>query len=720
MEIIIYLCAVLLTSLSIAVFLLIRKIRAELKKNRNLTALLNASDCYSVLWSTDLKKIQANPTLNEFLGRLGKTADADFVSLLFSDSGENTTGTELMVNALSKSGRKTDFAMPDGSVKHIMWKSEIAARGNAYTTIASTGTDFTEQETVRAQLKEATREKDFVRENYGAAAKSAGIGVITLTPRTDGYELAISEHCNEILGIPSAKTLDYCELLGCMSADEQSDFGNIVRSILSGTSESETRRFTFNTDRKRLFLLRFSGTNGGDENIRRVNIVLSAVPDESENAAAQDDIHGELPNRKTFLAECNEYLKQNDLPNETAMLSIYISRFQKISTLFGMDTADKLLDIYTDGIEKCAGNVCIVGKMSTDNFALLIPAKNRDTIERFLKELQIYIENSCNNDALPAVFKEQAIFTAGACFYDGSDDAAALYNKANMTLFTDSVVSNSICRYFDSTIEERIYNRDFIEQEIHKAIKNNEFELYYQPKISFQTKEILGAEALIRWNHPDNGLVTPTSFIPIAEEVGLITQIDEWGLSEACRQNKLWQSKGYKPIRVSVNMLQAQLYQTDVIASIRGALEHTGLDPQYLEVELTETMAIQDIEHTVKILERIHEMGVSISMDDFGTGYSSLSSLKILPINLLKIDKSLIDDIETNDAARSIVKAIVDLGKAMNLEVLAEGVETKEQFELLGDLSCDIAQGYYYGKPLPAAELERLFLARTPEVAESV
>lgn len=717
MEIIIYLCAVLLTSLSIAVFLLIRKIRAELKKNRNLTALLNASDCYSVLWNTDLKKIQANPTLNDFLARLGRSADADFISLLFSDSGESTTGTELMVNALSKSGRKTDLTMPDGTVKHIMWKSEIAARGNTYTTIASTGTDFTEQETVRAQLKEATREKDFVRENYGAAAKSAGIGVITITPRTDGYELAVSEHCNEILGLPPGKTPDYCELLSLMSVDEQNDFGNIVRSVLSGITESESRRFTFNTDCKRLFLLRFSST-GGNENIRRVNIVFSTVPEENENAAAQDDTRSDLLNRKSFLAECSEHLKKDSLPNETAMLSIYIDRFQKISTLFGLDTADKLLEIYTDGIRKCTESGCIIGKMSTDNFALLMPAKNRDTIERFLKELQIYIENSCNGDALPAVLKEQAVFTAGACFYDGSDDAAALYNKANMTLFTDIAVPGTICRYFDSAIEERIYNRDFIEQEIHKAIKNNEFELYYQPKISFQTKEILGAEALIRWNHPDNGLVTPTSFIPIAEEVGLITQIDEWGLSEACRQNKLWQSKGYKPIRVSVNMSQAQLYQTDVIASIRGALEHTGLEPQYLEVELTETMAIQDIEHTVKVLERIHEIGVSISMDDFGTGYSSLSSLKILPINLLKIDKSLIDDIETNEAARSIVKAIVDLGKAMDLEVLAEGVETKEQFELLGDLSCDIAQGYYYGKPLPAAELERLFLAKAPEAAE--
>lgn len=718
MEIIIYLCAVLLTSLSIAVFLLIRKIRAELKKNRNLTALLDASDCYSVLWSTDLKKIQANPTLNEFLGMLGKTADADFISLLFSDSGKNTTGTELMVNALSKSGRKTDFTMPDGSVKHILWKSEIAARGNTFTTIASTGTDFTEEETVRAKLKEATREKDFVCENYGAAAKSAGIGVITLTPRTDGYELAVSEHCGEILGIPSGKTPDYCELLGYMSADEQNEFGNIVQSILSGASESETRRFAFTTDCRRMFLLRFNSTCGSEENIRRVNVVLSVIREDDEKSAIQDDIHGELPSRKNFLAECSEYLKQNCVPNETAMLSICISRFSKISTLFGMDTADKLLEIYTDGIEKFAEKDCIIGKMNIDNFAILIPAKNRDIIERFLKELQIYVENSCNNDALPAVLKEQAVFMAGACFYDGSDDAATLYNKANMTLFADSVTSDTICRYFDATIEEHLYNRDFIEQEIHKAIKNNEFELYYQPKISFQTKEILGAEALIRWNHPDNGLVTPTSFIPIAEEVGLITQIDEWGLSEACRQNKLWQSKGYKPIRVSVNMSQAQLYQTDVIASIRDALERTGLDPQYLEVELTETMAMQDIDRTINILKQIHEMGVSISMDDFGTGYSSLSSLKILPINLLKIDKSLIDDIETNDAARSIVKAIVDLGKAMNLEVLAEGVETKAQFELLGDLSCDIAQGYYYGKPLPASELERLFLARTPEVAE--
>lgn len=569
MEVIIYLCAVLLTALSIAVFLLIRSIREELKKNRALTALLDASDCYTVIWSADLKKINANTALT---GLLRKTADRDFILSIFSDNGSDSA-EKLTAAALAAGGVTKSVKLPNGSVKNIHWKSEIAAKG----VIASVGTE----------------------------------------------------------------------------------------------------------------------------------IAAEIVP--------EHDASADIPDRKVFLTEGAKYLKKSAKSDKLVLLSIHIDRYQKISTLFGMDIADLLLEIYTDGIAKNAADGFIMGKMSVDSIALLMSAYGRNDVEKFLGALRIYVDNCCNNSVLPAVLKEQAVFSAGACFYDGSDDIGTLFNKANMTLFTDDIYTNTICRYFDKTIEERLYNRDFIEQEIHKAIKNNEFELYYQPKISFQTKEILGAEALIRWNHPHNGLVTPTSFIPIAEEVGLITQIDEWGLYEACRQNKRWQDKGCKPIRVSVNMSQAQLYQTDVISSIRGALEKTGLEPQYLEVELTETMAMQDIDRTINILDEIHKMGVSISMDDFGTGYSSLSSLKLLPINLLKIDKSLIDDIDTNEAARNIVKAIVDLGKAMKLDVLAEGVETKEQFELLSELSCDIAQGYYYGKPLPASELERRFLAAEAE-----
>lgn len=572
MEVIIYLCAVLLTALSIAVFLLIRTIRAELKKNRALNALLDANDCCTLVWSSDLKKISANSVLTELIGR---PADRELIFSIFTNNN-SASSDALTEKALAHGGVIHDFPLPDGNIKHIHWKSEVAAKG----IILSVGTDITDETTIREKIKKEQEE-----------GKTA-----------------------------------------------------------------------------------------------------------------------EIPDRKVFLSEGTNFLKNCNQKDKIVILSIHIDRYQKISTLFGMDTADRLLEIYADGIRKTVSGGFVMGKMSVDNFALLMHADGNGDVEKFLGELRIYVDDCCNDEVLPAVLKEQSVFSAGACFYDGSDDIGTLFNKANMTLFTDSIAVNTICRYFDKTIEERLYNRDYIEQEIHRAIKNNEFELYYQPKISFQTKEILGAEALIRWNHPHNGLITPTSFIPIAEEVGLITQIDEWGLYEACRQNKLWQDKGCKPIRVSVNMSQAQLYQTDVISSIRDALEKTGLEPKYLEVELTETMAMQDIDRTINILEQIHEIGVSISMDDFGTGYSSLSSLKILPINLLKIDKSLIDDIDTNEAARSIVKAIVDLGKAMKLEVLAEGVETKEQFELLGDLSCDIAQGYYYGKPLPASEIENRFL----------
>ena len=214
----------------------------------------------------------------------------------------------------------------------------------------------------------------------------------------------------------------------------------------------------------------------------------------------------------------------------------------------------------------------------------------------------------------------------------------------------------------------------------------------------------------MRWNHRTQGLIMPGEFIHIAEEMGIITKIDEWGMMQACMQNKIWQDKGYDPIKISVNMSQAQLYQTDVVASVKNALEESGVSPSCLEVELTETMAMIDIDRTVSILNALKKLGVSISMDDFGTGYSSLSSLKILPIDLLKVDRSLVYDIETNKTARCITKAIVDLGKAMNLTILAEGVENNNQRDILRELGCDVIQGFLYSRPQPAAVIEKNFL----------
>lgn len=232
----------------------------------------------------------------------------------------------------------------------------------------------------------------------------------------------------------------------------------------------------------------------------------------------------------------------------------------------------------------------------------------------------------------------------------------------------------------------------------------------YQPKVSFKTGEILGVEALIRWHHPVKGFIPPCDFIPLAEQFGIITKIDEWGLVTACRQCKQWQDMGLPPVKVSVNMSQAQFRRTDVYESVTRALEATGLEPKYLEIEVTETMAMTDIDRTVDVLGRIHDLGVSISMDDFGTGYSSLASLKTIPFDVLKIDRSLVCDLSENDTSRRITGAIVAMGKALRMVVLAEGVETNEQSKLLGEIGCDLAQGYYFSKPLPASEIETMLI----------
>lgn len=218
----------------------------------------------------------------------------------------------------------------------------------------------------------------------------------------------------------------------------------------------------------------------------------------------------------------------------------------------------------------------------------------------------------------------------------------------------------------------------------------------------------MGVEALIRWHHPIKGFIPPCDFIPLAEQFGIITKIDEWGLLEACRQGSKWQKMGLLPITISVNMSQAQFVRTDVYGTVVHALAETGFDPHCLEIEVTETMAMTDVDYTVAVLNRIHNLGVSISMDDFGTGYSSLASLKTIPFDVLKIDRSLVCDVNDNDTSRRITSAIVAMGKALKMIVLAEGVETNEQSRLLTDLGCDLAQGYYYSKPCPASEIEEM------------
>ncbi|MBQ8902906.1 MAG: GGDEF domain-containing protein [Oscillospiraceae bacterium] len=712
MELSTYLFIVLFTAAFIAAFVMWRNARREKRKNDRLSALINTGQIYTITWSTDFRMIEVNDALSAFLKETGMKADEMFLKRLFLDDASiGTTGGVLLMGAMAKAGRKTSFTMPDGSEKHILWKSKIVGAEEACSIVASTGMDITEKVMLTAQLEDVRHNHAAVNEGLKVAAESADFGILTIRHANHGYVLDISPNGLSMLGMAEAGFVGFIDKLVPEDRDIFSDtVSRLFRGEMAASDLGVSIKVSENSVHR--FVFRFKSVKSAADDLFRITAAFIDTSEERRHSLAHisdnhDPVTGFLK-RNCFISESAEYLRES-VSEElgVAVISIKIDHFRKISTLLGTDTAEKLLQVYAMGMEKCAARPSLFGKMSLDTFGGIIPCENRETAERFVKNLSLYIENACNGKMLPEILTGQSRFTAGICLYDENDDIVSAYNKAELSLIADFSENGGSCRFFSDEVAMKIYNRDIIEQELRGAVAGNELELYYQPKTNFDG-EIYGAEALMRWNHPHNGLISPEAFIAIAEECGIITQIDEWGLMQACRQGRQWQEKGFRKIRISVNMSQDQLFKTDVVSSIRKALDETGFDPSQLEVELTETMAMQDIDRTIEILGEIRAMGVFVSMDDFGTGYSSLSALKLLPVDILKIDRSLICDICISSTSYNIIKAIVEMGKALGLEVLAEGIETEEQSEILRSLGCHIAQGYFYSKPLSAQDMEKM------------
>lgn len=290
---------------------------------------------------------------------------------------------------------------------------------------------------------------------------------------------------------------------------------------------------------------------------------------------------------------------------------------------------------------------------------------------------------------------------------DDGDSFLDVLEHAEFALKSVSGQHGTVCGYEPSMHDSIIGNTE-LEKALALAIDNNELQLFYQPKFDLTTNKIMGVEALIRWIKPDGTVITPDAFIPIAERSRLIGRISEFVLNEGCRQNILWQKMGYPNIVMSINFTSTDFYQTDLQDKIVEALAKSGLEPEWLEVELTETLALSDIDYAVSQMNKLRELGVKLAMDDFGTGYSSLSYLQILPITLLKLDRSFITDIQNDNIAYKIVSAVISIAKSKKIKTIAEGIENTEQEEILRKAGCDYGQGYLYGKPMPAQQLEDL------------
>ncbi|MEY4642284.1 MAG: hypothetical protein RLZZ227_2278 [Pseudomonadota bacterium] len=299
-------------------------------------------------------------------------------------------------------------------------------------------------------------------------------------------------------------------------------------------------------------------------------------------------------------------------------------------------------------------------------------------------------------------------------FPGDGDDEHVLMKNADIAMYQAKEEGKNNFQFYAADLKAHTVEKLALESHLRHAVERNEFDVYYQAKVSIQTGEIRGAEALLRWHNPMLGHVSPAQFIPLSEELGLIIPIGQWVIRRACEQIRLWNRQGLPPVCISVNLSPRQFLDPELVSYIEGVLRDTGIDAARLELEITESMVMHNAERSLQKLHNIKALGIRIAIDDFGTGYSSLSQLKRFPVDTLKVDRSFIREIQTDDEDRAITQAIITMGKTLGLTVVAEGVETAEQQSFLCNHDCDEIQGYYFSKPIPCGEFEKLLRHHKP------
>ncbi|BAY07928.1 EAL domain-containing protein [Calothrix sp. NIES-2098] len=422
---------------------------------------------------------------------------------------------------------------------------------------------------------------------------------------------------------------------------------------------------------------------------------------------ALHDLLTGLPNRLLF----NELIDKA-LPNAArnqdslAVMFLDLDRFKVINDTLGHTLGDILLKSVAQRLKDCLRSGDTVARWGGDEFTILLPQVN------YLEEVKQVAQRILQALENPFEIEGHELYVSAslgiALFNEHSPDAETLIQHADAALYYAKDAGRNNYQFYTTSLSTKTPELLTLEKSLRYALERNEFMLYYQPRVNIATGAITGMEALLRWQHPEMGLVAPNVFIPLAEESGLIVPIGEWAIKTACRQNKAWQDAGLPPITIAVNLSLKQFRQPNLVETLASILQETGLDPNFLELEITESTAIEDLEFTRKVLQELKQMGVYLSIDDFGTGHSSLSRLQLLPLHHLKIDKSFIQELTTDQKVAHIVKAIVVLGQSLGLRLTAEGVEKQEELEFLKSINCEDVQGYLFYRPLCAQKITEI------------
>jgi diguanylate cyclase (GGDEF)-like protein/PAS domain S-box-containing protein len=442
--------------------------------------------------------------------------------------------------------------------------------------------------------------------------------------------------------------------------------------------------------------------------------ILSDISERKRNEeiiafqAHHDALTG-LPNRTLFRDRLDQALAMaRRQSNRVGVMFLDLDRFKLINDTLGHDVGDELLKKVSSRLLSCIRESDTVARQGGDEFTVLLPKVNhpQDVVAVGSKILAAMKQ--------PFTLKDQDLFVTTSIgislFPDDGRDADTLMKHADTAMYFVKSEGRAGMYMFTESLLNQPSRRLELQSQLHNALAREEFTVYYQPQIDLVSNRIYGTEALIRWQHPTLGLVTPENFIPLSEETGLIVPIGAWVIQTACMQAKAWENQGHS-LTMAVNLSPRQFHREDIVRTVKKALDSSGLAAHKLELEITESLAMQDVEYSIRTLHALANLGVQLAIDDFGTGYSSLSYLKKMPVNTLKVDRIFVRDLVSDVDDRAIISAVISLAHSLGLKVVAEGVETQDHLDLLREMGCDNAQGYLFSRPEPQERISDLFIA---------
>ena len=698
--------------------LLVLSVSADLEFER-VAALAAKMDMFAVVWNSSFTRVWCNSKFTDATGFVPEDlTDIEAMKKIFpADAFDKKTLGKFLENS-------SDFFNvhgKNGAGVYVSWAtsemfSDAATDEKYYLSVSH---NLNQKFRMMSDLEEFSSKLTLSEQRYNFATKLTEIGILLKYSDRDDYYT--NGNLRTMLGFSADEEyLSKAQLMEKIHPSERFLFEQFIQPAgISPDREDDVHSIEFRAVSAegdyRWYMLRYK-TIADEYRYIEGGALLDITDDRQkdmmiEKMAFVDELT-QIGNRNRFLSLGEEVLevRANDSSIDYWVIVLDVDEIHLVNDSCGYQAGSELLKkiaLIAMSVLPAEGMCARVGG---DNFALMVRCSDDEELPvRIMQSIQERISKLRGG----GLEHQNITVSAGYCKLSDGDgrNFSHILDLAEFALTERDGIKNTYIRY-NRELRRKALDTAKTEHEIELALDNREFVLYYQPKIDLSTGEVIGAEALIRWIKPDGTLIPPMDFIPIAERSMIITKISRFVLHEACRQNKEWQDMGLGHFVVSINLTAIDFYRTDVTGIIRETLDSTGLDPKYLDIELTESLAMKDIGHAIDQMLDMRSLGVLLSMDDFGTGYSSLSYIQKLPITLLKLDRSFVMYMEDDEVSREIVSAVIRIAKSKKIGTVAEGIESQHQADILRVAGCDYAQGFFFGKPMPAQEFERFMKSR--------